>query len=170
MALGQAARTLQSGSGLVKGKLSKTSALRAAMSLAQGNAMAEAMLRAPTFAINASGDQRNMNALLSMYGSKGHMSAANVNPTGQLMRNAYATQEMIDAKKAKREKGVRGRLKSGKGRPVEGPNSPGWQGMGNLDGDFDDPFNDGGAGDADGGMDGGDLGTHEGDPSGGALI
>jgi hypothetical protein len=163
MALGQAARTLQAGKGLKKSKLSNTATLRAAMSLAQGNAMAEAMLRANSFAMEAGGDQRNMNALLAMYGSKGHMSAANINPTGQIMRNAGINQSAMDAKAARKAKGLKGRLKRGKGRPVEGPGSPGWQGKGQeVEGG-----GNGGAGD------GGDLdagGGWGGDPSGGFLV
>lgn len=173
MALGQAARTLQSAPGLAKKKLSNASTLRLAMSLAQGNVMAEAMLAAPSFAINANADQRNMKALLAMYGSKGHMSAANVTPTGQLLANATRTEQEMNEKALKRAKGIQGRLKSGKGRPEEGPGSPGWpepQGMGDPGGPTD-PFGDPlGGGDSGGGLDGGDPGSSGGwggDPSGG---
>jgi len=100
---------------------------------------------------------------------------------------------MINEKALKRAKGLQGRLKSGKGRPVEGPGSPGWQGMGNGEGITEgfgsggldglggltegeiaelnemDLSSEGGPGDSGGSIDGGDPGTDAGDPSGGHL-
>jgi len=129
MPMRQAAATLQGPYqqyGLKRGRLSNLGALRMAMSLGQANALSQAALLAPSYRIQAEGDQRAMNALLNAYGNKAQMGAAQVTPTGQIMKSAGITQERMANKAITRARGIEGRLRSGKGRPQSvGPGSYG---------------------------------------------
>lgn len=120
MPLGQAGRTLQAGVGS-RPRISNTNLRRLTMSMAQGNALAEATLAMPDIMMMQNDDMRELNAIQNMYGSSRQAGKMSVRPTRQMFKNAFAAKAAAKARKPKKEKGLRGRALRGKGRPMETP-------------------------------------------------
>jgi len=119
MAINQARATLQAGAGL-----SSTNIMGLANTLAKQNAQAEALLMMPSQLIQATGDQRMANALNNMYGARGQIRAAKVVSSQGKRYNAAKGETAMDAQG--KAKGLRNKLRLRKGKPGEGPGSPGW--------------------------------------------